>query len=163
MRTTMMALAAGLGILVSPAAMAADYGMAGCGLGSMLIKDDGIVQIFAATTNGTSYSQTFGITIGTSNCVSDGVVMADKEQEAFTELNLDNLQRDMAAGQGEYLAAFVTLLGCSEAVRPTIYNFAQASYPITFPTENTTPMQALYGFKVMASQDHQLAAGCSRI
>jgi len=143
--------------------MAADYGMAGCGLGSMVIKDDGMIQILAATTNGTFNTQTFGITTGTSNCVADGVVMADKEQEAFTELNLDNLQRDMAAGQGEYLAAFVTLLGCSDAIRPSVYEFAQQSYGVTFPTDSTTPMQALYGFKIQASQQHDFAAGCSRI
>src|SRR6266545_2071443 len=45
------------------------YGLAGCGLGSMLIgSKPGIVQIFAATTNGSFGTQTFGITSGTSNC-----------------------------------------------------------------------------------------------
>ena len=29
--------------------------------------------------------------------------MTDREQEAFAEMNLDALQRDMAAGQGEHL------------------------------------------------------------
>ncbi len=45
------------------------YGMAGCGLGSLAFGDDnGKIQIIAATTNGTSGTQTFGITSGTSNC-----------------------------------------------------------------------------------------------
>src|SRR5205823_3826374 len=39
------------------------YGLAGCGLGSMLFGDQkGMIQILAATTNGTFGSQTFGIT-----------------------------------------------------------------------------------------------------
>ena len=39
------------------------YGLAGCGLGSMLIgSKPGIVQIFASTTNGSFGTQTFGIT-----------------------------------------------------------------------------------------------------
>src|SRR5580658_9609667 len=47
----------------------AKYGTAGCGLGSIVFGNKaGIVQIFAATTNGTFATQTFGITTGTSNC-----------------------------------------------------------------------------------------------
>ncbi|MDY0117622.1 MAG: DUF3015 family protein, partial [Sulfurimonadaceae bacterium] len=42
----------------------------GCGLGSMLIKDDSTAIMLAlqATTNGTSGNQTFGITSGTLGC-----------------------------------------------------------------------------------------------
>ena len=42
----------------------------GCGLGSMIIKNQNstMLQAIAATTNGTSGNQTFGITSGTSNC-----------------------------------------------------------------------------------------------
>src|SRR5262245_21507042 len=58
------------------------YGMSGCGLGSILFGTDQnkVMQILAATSNGCFGSQTFGITSGTSNCVSGGVVKAEKEQ-----------------------------------------------------------------------------------
>jgi hypothetical protein len=50
-----------------------NYGDAGCGLGSILFgAKPGFVQVFAATTNGTFGSQTFGITTGTSNCGGGG-------------------------------------------------------------------------------------------
>ena len=57
------------GLCFATGAMAADkYGTAGCGLGSLVFGNQkGIVQIFAATTNGLFGSQTFGITTGTSN------------------------------------------------------------------------------------------------
>jgi len=43
------------------------YGMAGCGIGSIVFADKpGMIQIIAATLNGTAGSQTFGITSGTS-------------------------------------------------------------------------------------------------
>src|SRR6186713_935077 len=60
----------GLGLFFTSANAAADgYGPAGCGLGSMIFEpDSGFTQVFAATTNGTSGNQTFGITSGTSNC-----------------------------------------------------------------------------------------------
>ena len=39
------------------------YGLAGCGLGSMVFGDQkGMIQILAATTNNTFGTQTFGIT-----------------------------------------------------------------------------------------------------
>ena len=51
---------------------ARQYGMAGCGLGSLAFEP-GEGQISAATTNGTFYNQFFGISSGTLNCV-DGAI-----------------------------------------------------------------------------------------
>lgn len=151
------------GLTLSPAALA-NYGSSGCGLGSMIIQSDTIVmQILAGTTNGTFASQTFGITTGTSNCTASGLVKADMEQEAFAEANLDALRRDMARGQGEHLAAFATLLECEAEVQPALYAFAQERYAATFPTEDTTSMQALYAFKIQLAQDDRFVGSCSGI
>lgn len=149
--------------LAAPAVAHADYGMAGCGLGSIVITKDGFVQVFAATTNGTLYSQTFGITFGTSNCVSDGAVLFDREQEMFVEANLGALKADIAAGGGEYLAAFTTLLGCNDAVRPEFYAAAQAALPVAFPTDATNPQQALYVLKAQLATQHDIKLQCNRI
>src|ERR1700751_4381430 len=98
----------------SATAMAGGYRSAGCGLGSDLIKDDGIVQIFAATTNGTSGNQTFGITSGTSNCTgSGGYAQIDAEKQMYVEANYDALSQEMAQGAGEHLGALSSLMGCS--------------------------------------------------
>lgn len=88
------------------------YGSAGCGLGSMLITKEGFLQIFAGTTNTIFGSQTFGITSGTSNCTSAGIVKADRQREAFTEAVLPKILEDMAAGDGEYINALGELYGC---------------------------------------------------
>ncbi|MGC9044785.1 MAG: DUF3015 family protein [Myxococcota bacterium] len=101
--------------LVSAAAFAGNYGMAGCGLGSMIIKDDGFVQVFAATTNGTSGSQTFGITTGTSNCTKDGAVKSEREKEAFVESAMAELTKDISKGEGEYLTTLASLYGCDRS------------------------------------------------
>ena len=64
-------------LLLSPSAFAAGYGEAGCGLGSLLFgTQSGPIQIFAATTNNSSYNQAFGITSGTSNCDAKGMLFA---------------------------------------------------------------------------------------
>ena len=100
--------------LYTATASAQGYGMAGCGLGSLVFQNDNamIKQILAATTNGTFGSQTFGITSGTSNCTSGGVLKSEKEQAAFVEVNFRDLKQNMAAGGGEFLNSFGTLLGC---------------------------------------------------
>ena len=48
-------------------------GAAGCGLGSLIFKSNGkFTQLLAATTNNSTYTQSFGITSGTSNCNAKG-------------------------------------------------------------------------------------------
>ena len=130
-------------LLAASAAHAQGYGLAGCGLGSLVIKDDGKIQILAATTNGTFGIQTFGITSGTSNCTSGGVVKAQREQAAFAEVNFQDLKRNMAAGGGEFLTSFSSLLGCEEPAKPALAKMTQAKYEVILPTEKTTPMELL--------------------
>jgi hypothetical protein len=92
------------------------YGMAGCGLGSMLFDENTTFnQILAATTNGTFGSQTFGISTGTSNCTHGGVAKLEKETEMFVEVNYDVLQKEISQGKGETLASFSNLMGCSDS------------------------------------------------
>ena len=98
-------------VATSSSVFAAGYGTAGCGLGSMLIGDKpGMIQLSAVTTNGTSGSQTFGITSGTSNCGSGG-----KSTEAFIEANKVALSNDVARGQGETLNTLAEMMGVKNA------------------------------------------------
>lgn len=90
-------------------------GDAGCGLGSMIIsKNSKLLQLFALTTNGSSFSQAFGITSGTSNCSASSIVMNDKQIEYFAESNQIDLTREMAQGQGEKLNTLAALYGCTD-------------------------------------------------
>jgi hypothetical protein len=144
-------------------ASAQGYGMAGCGLGSLVFQNDNsmIKQILAATTNGTFGSQTFGITSGTSNCTSAGVVKAEREQAAFVEVNFRDLKRDMAAGGGEFLKSFGTLLGCEDSAKPALAKMTQDKYETLVPAADTTPMQLLSSLKTQIKATPALAASCS--
>jgi hypothetical protein len=96
---------------VSPMAL----GMAGCGLGSLVVEDRSKwAQVASAFLNGTGV-QTFGISFGTSNCTEDGVAQMSREKDAFVEANLSDIRRDVAAGEGEYLSSLNSLYGCQEA------------------------------------------------
>ncbi len=102
------------GLLVagfSAGAMAASYGSAGCGLGSLVFQGNGPTQILAATTNGTFGSQTFGLTFGTSNCNNKGLVKLGMQRESFIEANYKDLSRDVASGKGEYVTNLAKLYG----------------------------------------------------
>jgi len=111
------------------------YGSAGCGLGSIVMGSDGN-QILAATTNGTSGNQTFGISTGTLNCQQDGIFKSGKEVPAFIEVNKVALANDAARGEGETLAGLANLMGCdSQAMGSTM----QKNYNKIFVDTNMQP------------------------
>ena len=151
----------GVMLLAASAAHAQGYGMAGCGLGSMVFKDNSGTQILAATTNGTFANQTFAITSGTSNCASGGIIKAQREQAAFAEVNFQDLKRNMATGGGEFLTSFASLLGCEDTAKPALAKMTQAKYESILPTEKTTAMEMLSGVKSQIKADPALAGSCS--
>lgn len=120
-------------------ATAQGYGMAGCGLGSIVTKElnwgNDHMQIFAATTNGTAGSQTFGITAGTSNCgtaASPGLrkgVEGERraERQVYLRYNLAQVKADAARGEGEYIAGLADLFGCRGPFTGSYAGFAQLS------------------------------------
>jgi hypothetical protein len=109
--TSGLGLASAL-LALSATSNAAPYGTAGCGLGSVFFGSNQGSQIFAATTNGSSGNQTFGISSGTSNCVPGSKAEAFNKQRDFVDTNLASLASEMAQGSGETLAAYTQTLGC---------------------------------------------------
>ena len=90
------------------------YGLAGCGLGSLIFGDQqGAVQILASTTNGTFGSQTFGISSGTSNCVENA--SGTSGTRAFIEGNREVLAKEAARGGGETITTLSAIAGCKDA------------------------------------------------
>lgn len=102
-----------LGLGVSIANAAGQYGMAGCGLGALVFGDQpGKVQIVAGILNNLISPQTSAITSGTSNCYEDGGQAA---ADMYIEANKIALQEDVARGQGETLAGLLTIWKCDNA------------------------------------------------
>jgi hypothetical protein len=125
--------------MFSVSAMAAEYGDAGCGLGSMVIgSEKGAKQVMAATTNGTSGSQTFGITTGTSNCTEGGIFKSAKQVPAYIELNKLALAKEAARGEGETLAGLAQLMGCQSA---SFGQSVKSNYNQIFVESNMQPME----------------------
>lgn len=100
---------------LSSAAFAGVNSQTGCGLGSMIIKDDSSAILLAlqATTNGTSANQTFGITSGTSGCKKTKLVMNERAEE-FVASNMDQLAKEIAMGHGESVDTLAELLAVED-------------------------------------------------
>jgi hypothetical protein len=88
------------------------YGMAGCGLGSVIVGQRG-GQIFAGTTNGTLSNQLFGITFGTLNCTDGPTDEVAMNVDKFIVANRSALASDIAKGDGETLSALTQVIGCN--------------------------------------------------
>jgi len=101
---------------LSSSAFSARYGAAGCGLGSVVFENDQTwwKQVLASTTNGTSGTQTFGITFGTSNCDAPTPLKVSQAQ-AYVEANKVALANDIARGSGESIVGLSKVYGCADS------------------------------------------------
>lgn len=146
-------------VLPSLALATGNHPMAGCGLGYLLLsnkENSKVMQVVGATTNGTFGSQTFGISSGTSGCTEDGAVKIARATEVFAEVNFEALRHEMAAGEGEYVNAFASLLGASDAARPQMVRFFQQQYGALYPTSSTDSAEMLQRLSEKLAQHPEL-------
>jgi hypothetical protein len=119
----------------APAASGAvKYGSAGCGLGSIIFgPGTGFVQVLAATTNGSSYTQTFGISSGTSNCDASAPETSAKN---FVETNRVALSKDISRGKGQTLTSLSELAGCADS--KAVGAKLRKNFKVIFPSAKAT-------------------------
>lgn len=139
MKKVLMAIA--LTLLMTGSAFAAGqaHTNVGCGLGTMLFqnKADGsiILQALQATTNGTSGTQTFGISSGTSECQQPGKIVQNEKLNQFVRANMDNLAKEIAMGKGETLDTFVEMMGVAPAQSDNYKAKLQANFGKIFTSD----------------------------
>lgn len=133
------------------------YGMAGCGLGAEVVGKEG-GQVFAATTNGSFYNQLFGITSETLGCVDDNMSQVAHRSDVYIQYNKYALQGDIAQGQGETLAAYSTLLGCSN--QGVLGQALKSNFESIFSKENNTPNEITDSIITVIQQDQKLTGVC---
>jgi hypothetical protein len=110
----------------------------GCGLGSLIIKNQNtvVLQALAATTNGTSGNQTFGITSGTSNCDKPSNFVSNDKLNKFVGENMDELALDISAGRGETLETVAKLMNVENTQE--FSSKLQANFSNIYTSENVT-------------------------
>jgi hypothetical protein len=138
-----------LAVLPLSAMAAGENNVGSCGWGSKVFKGQRGVfpQALAATTNGTSGNQTFGISTGTSGCTQDGVVSSNWKTAMFIDGNKKALARDMSIGSGETLEALAKLIGISDADKAAFYQAAKNNFAQIFTSADVTTEQLLASLK----------------
>ncbi|VAW96156.1 hypothetical protein MNBD_GAMMA22-868 [hydrothermal vent metagenome] len=137
-------------------ANAAGENNVGCGLGSMVFngKTGLPSQVLAATTNGSSGNQTFGISSGTLGCSKDGVVKSSAALSTFMAANFDKVSHDMAVGKGESLETMANLMGIAEQDKATFYKTTRENFDAIFVSEASTVKEVIASLgKVMANNE----------
>jgi hypothetical protein len=131
-----------LSLLISGAAYAAGgqaHSNTGCGLGTMLFEDKAndsiLLQVLQSTTNGSTGTQTFGITSGTSECAPPANVVQNERLNHFVRNNMDNLAKEIAMGKGENLDTFVEMLGVGAAQSDAFKAKLQANFDKIFTSD----------------------------
>ena len=117
----------------------------GCGLGSLIFKgNDGLVsQTCAATTNGIFGNQTFGITSGTLNCAKFQGLVSNEKINIFVAENMDNLAKDIAKGNGEYLNTLAVLMEVKEGERSDLYKKLQSNFSKIYSSDQITHIDVI--------------------
>ena len=146
MRKHLFAILSIIGLmLIVSSAYAGSNVNTGCGLGSMVFENQTTVlqQVLAATTNGTSGNQTFGISSGTSNCDKPSDWAQNERLNRFVAENMDSLAGDIAQGQGEYLSTLATLMEIPEEQRPVFYSTLQHNFSDIYTSETVSHINVI--------------------
>ena len=116
------------------------YGMAGCGLGSMLFegKNDKLSQVGSWIVTQYIGFQTSAISSGTSNCTTEGITSADFAK-VFIDSNRNPLEVEMARGEGQTLNALTELMGCQDSAAAAVA--LQKNYTSIFSSKEKTSEQ----------------------
>lgn len=130
----------------------------GCGLGSMVWEgsEGTIPQVFAATTNGTFGTQTFGITSETSGCAPNGKVSLNQRTSMFIGPNINRLAQDMSRGNGETLASLADVMQIAPEDRSAFFAATQKNFERIMPNENATAEDMTEGLFAVLNADPRL-------
>lgn len=151
-------------ILLLPLALAAssltqaDNGP-GCGLGQQVFAGQSglAAHVMAATTNGTSSNQLFGLSFDSLGCTGEAVITAEFQRNVFVAHNYDNIARDAAQGGGEHLQSLAQLMNMPAGDAEHFYHVAQLNYDQLFGDTSTDHEQWLQKLDLTLAADPALA------
>ena len=108
----------------------------GCGLGSMAWRgQSGIIPQSLAITTNSWFSNTIGVTLGTSGCDPNGRITGGTGRMtlAFLQDNMEQFAMDAAAGKGETID---TLAGILDVDSEKLGKNIQQNFAYIFPNDN---------------------------
>jgi ABC-type amino acid transport substrate-binding protein len=117
----------------------------GVGVGTMIFEGQSglLSQICAATTNGCFGNQTFAITTGTLGARPWSGIVSNGKVQTFVKDNLDQLAREMAAGQGESIDTLAELIAVPAAERVAFARNLQAHFDVIYSSPTVTSTEVV--------------------
>jgi hypothetical protein len=132
----------------------------GCGLGWKVTKSMTTTgYTVRASTNGT-FSNSFGMTSGTSGCEKHSIVFNEKKKIHFLESNLVPLRYEIALGTGERLNALVELFGCYGDDSAAIFKNSLRSRSRELFLGKASASDVLLGIEEFIQSDSTLGKSC---
>lgn len=127
-------------LLLSTSVLADAPGSQTCGWGNMLFKGQSGTpsHVLAATTNGSTGNNTFGMTFGTNGCSTKGTLTYGGKEMIDVSMIMDEFSEDVARGDGEALTAVAVSLGVTEEDRALFKATMHNNFDSIFPSENVT-------------------------
>lgn len=144
-------------VTISPAALA-DSGP-GCGLGQQMFAGQSglMAHVLAATTNGSTFNQLFGLTFDSLGCDGESVITAEFQKNVYVASNIDNIAHDAANGGGEHLQSLAELMQISDADKATFYQLTQERFNDVFTPATQNSQELLQNLSVAMSSEPELA------
>ncbi|NND90579.1 MAG: DUF3015 family protein [Granulosicoccus sp.] len=145
-------------MMASSGATLADSGP-GCGLGQQIFAGQSglAAHVMAATTNGTSFNQLFGLSFDSLGCDGETVITAEFQRNVFVANNYDNIARDVAQGGGEHLQSLAQLMQMQDSDAEHFYELAQLNYDELFSDLDADYSQWLEKLDTTLAADPELA------
>lgn len=130
----------------------------GCGLGAQLFDGQSGLgpHILAATTNGSSANQTFGMSTGTFGCEVDQKI--NYQASVFVNENIQQIAVDFSRGQGETLDSLVNLLGVAEQDKDLFASVVRSNFADIFSSEKINAQGVLDNLAAVMRDNEKLSA-----
>ena len=122
--------------------------------------------IFAVTTTATaSISTTFCLPTASTEASrrDDETAFRDYQERRFVEKERDNLARDIANAEGEYMISMAYLQGCPADTHVHYAKVAQRNFARIFPNSEINAATIISNLRLQIARDPLLAKSCKRV
>ena len=147
--------------LVATSSVFAADSSSGCGMGYEVAPKQSLVSSSTRSLVNSTFSSTVAMTLGTSGCAKHSIVKNDAKGIHFAEANMNVLALEMARGNGEFVAGFASVYGCSDA--SLFGSMVQSNYESVLPASNTSGVELYNNVKAQIKNNAALSASCSMI
>lgn len=132
----------------------------GCGWGNMLLAgQSGLVPHLAASlVNGTSGNATFGMTLGTNGCSTDGELTYGGDPMVWFDQVIDEYSTDVAQGGGDAMNAVAVMFGIRPEDRARFGELMHENFAALFPSTEVSGREVLDTMVALMREDETLSA-----